>query len=134
MRARLIAQQGETASLQAHLRVRTRTGHWLTVHGSHLTGSDQRMVQTAIILEMAPASEIAQVLMLAYAFTVREREVVKLVLQGLSSIEMAQALHVSSHTVQDHLKAIFTKVGVRSRGELVAKMLGDHYLPHIGPR
>jgi DNA-binding CsgD family transcriptional regulator len=36
--------------------------------------------------------------------------------------------------VQDHLKAIFTKVGVHSRGELVAKMLGDHYLPYVGPR
>jgi DNA-binding CsgD family transcriptional regulator len=72
--------------------------------------------------------------MQAYVFTVREREVVQLVLQGLSSIEMAQTLHVSSHTVQDHLKAIFMKVGVRSRGELVAKMLGDHYLPYVGPR
>jgi DNA-binding CsgD family transcriptional regulator len=134
MRARLIAQQGRSASLQAHLRVRTRAGRWLIVHGSHLTGPDQRLFQTAIILEMAPASEIAQLLMLAYAFTVREREVVQLVLQGLSSIDMAQTLHVSSHTVQDHLKAIFTKVGVRSRGELMTKMLGDHYLPYVGPR
>ncbi|MBK9942300.1 MAG: helix-turn-helix transcriptional regulator [Kouleothrix sp.] len=134
MRARLIAQRGESPPLQAHLRVQTRAGRWLIIHGSYLSRPDQRMIQTAIILEMAPASEIIQLLMQAYVFTVREREVVQLVLQGLSSIEMAQTLHVSSHTVQDHLKAIFMKVGVRSRGELVAKMLGDHYLPYVGPR
>lgn len=134
MRARLIAQQSAAPLLQAHLRVLTRAGRWLIVHGSHLSRPDQHMAQTAIILEMAPSSEIARLLMQVYGFTAREREVVQLVLRGLSSAEMAQALRVSSHTVQDHLKAIFMKVGVRSRGELVARMLGDHYLPHVAPR
>jgi hypothetical protein len=40
---------------------------------------------------------------------------------------------------KDHLKSIFDKVGVRSRGELVVQILREHYVPHaqagrsIGP-
>jgi DNA-binding NarL/FixJ family response regulator len=42
---------------------------------------------------------------------------------------MARALHLSPHTVRDHVKAILTKVGVSSRGELVAALFADHYGP-----
>jgi hypothetical protein len=33
--------------------------------------------------------------------------------------------------VRDHLKAIFAKVGVGSRGELVAKLFAEHYAPAL---
>ena len=39
---------------------------------------------------------------------------------------MAVALQVSIYTVQDYLKAIFGKVGVHSRGELAARVLGEY--------
>jgi hypothetical protein len=31
--------------------------------------------------------------------------------------------------VRDYVKAIFEKVGVSSRGELVAKLFAEHYAP-----
>jgi DNA-binding CsgD family transcriptional regulator len=40
---------------------------------------------------------------------------------------MAERLCISPLTVQDHVKAIFDKVGVRSRRELVAHIFGEHY-------
>lgn len=138
MRARAIAHAQSAGALstqlQAHLRVRTNSGQWLMLHGSHMVGPSADTRQTAIVLEVARSSEIAQLLMLAYGLTAREREVLQLVLKGLTSSEMALTLHVSGYTVQDHLKAIFDKVGVHSRGELVARVLGEHYFPHVGPK
>ncbi len=46
---------------------------------------------------------------------------------GSDAVEIARTLFLSPHTVRDHLKAIFAKMGVGSRGELVARLFADHY-------
>lgn len=40
---------------------------------------------------------------------------------------------MSPYTVEDHLRAIFRKVGVGSCRELMAALFGRHYLPRLGP-
>ena len=47
---------------------------------------------------------------------------------GMGTAEIAATLFVSPHTVRDHVKAIFEKVGVSSRGELTAKLFAEHYV------
>jgi DNA-binding NarL/FixJ family response regulator len=51
----------------------------------------------------------------------------------LSNQEIAAEVFLLPYTVRDHLKAIFSRVGVGSRGELVAKLFADQYGPVLHP-
>jgi hypothetical protein len=56
-------------------------------------------------------------------------EVLKLLLQGRSTWEIAVGRYISPYTVQEHCRAIFDKVGVRSRRELVGRVFYQQYEP-----
>ncbi|WP_231336327.1 helix-turn-helix transcriptional regulator [Actinomadura graeca] len=43
---------------------------------------------------------------------------------------MAAELVISPHTVRDHVKTVFAKTRVSSRGELVARLFAENYWPH----
>ena len=60
-----------------------------------------------------------------YGLSPREREIVELIVRGFSTRGISQALFISEYTVQDHLKSVFEKVGVRSRRELVKHLYLD---------
>lgn len=51
---------------------------------------------------------------------------VAIVIEPAKASEIASTLFLSRHTVRDHLKAIFQKVGVSSRGELTSKLFAEH--------
>ncbi len=58
--------------------------------------------------------------------TVREKEVSKLVLQGLTLPQIAQQMCLSLNTIQSHLKSIHTKLHVHKRSELLIKLFSIH--------
>jgi DNA-binding NarL/FixJ family response regulator len=53
--------------------------------------------------------------------TRREAEVLRLVAAGLSNTDIAARLVVSDRTVDNHVSAIFRKLGARTRGEVSAR-------------
>ena len=110
-------------------RVLSRAGRWMVLHGAALVAGGARRV--AVIVEPAHPARIASLLMAAYGLTEREQEITRLVLQGNSTAEITERLVVSAHTVQQHLKSIFDKTGVRSRRELVGKVFFSHYEPRV---
>jgi DNA-binding CsgD family transcriptional regulator len=111
-------------------RLRTASGRWLVLHASRLRTSDTKG-QIAVIFEEAHPAEIAPLIIDAYGLTRREGEITGLILRGLSTADLCQTLHIAPNTVQDHFKAIFDKVGVRSRRELVAQVFAQQYQPRM---
>src|SRR5262245_9342476 len=59
------------------------------------------------------------------SLSAREREVVRLIARGSSGPEIAEELHISHETVRTHVRNAMTKLGTRSRAQLVAKAMGD---------
>ncbi|QIK51357.1 LuxR family transcriptional regulator [Jeotgalibaca porci] len=55
--------------------------------------------------------------------TVREQEVLQLILSGKSNREIAGALFISESTVKTHVRNIFSKYDVGSRAELISTLL-----------
>ena len=106
-----------TADRPPSLRVRAATGGWLTLHASQLGP------QIAIVVEPAEPHSTFGLLLAAHGLTARELDVARHVLRGDSTRAIADTLHISAHTVQDHLKSVFDKVGVRSRRDLVGRLL-----------
>jgi len=128
-RALRTADGPDAPSEVAVARVLSRSGTWVVLHGAALVADGARRV--AVIVESAHPARISPLLMSAYGLTQREQEVTRLVLQGASTAEIAERLVVSPNTVQQHLKRIFEKTGVRSRRDLVGKVFFTHYEPRV---
>jgi DNA-binding CsgD family transcriptional regulator len=92
---------------------------WLVLDATLLDGVPGRV---AVIVQPAPNTSLVDLRLLAAGLSARESEVALCVIRGESTREIAAALYISTWTVQDHLKAVFEKTGVRSRRELVAEL------------
>jgi len=55
--------------------------------------------------------------------TKREKEIIRLVIQGYNSVEIAQQLHISQNTVKNHRRNILAKTETASTAELVSKAI-----------
>jgi DNA-binding CsgD family transcriptional regulator len=91
-------------------RVHTAAGGWLTLHASRMRG-DPATQPITIVVEPAESHTLVGIALSAHNLSPREQEVARLVLRGVSTTGISDALHISRHTVQDHLKSVFDKVG-----------------------
>ena len=105
-------------STSAHALEHAADGRCVQIEAARLEGDDGGRI--AVTLRSATPAERFDLMCRGYALTRRERQVVSALVAGLDTRALAERLYISRHTVQDHLKSVFTKVGVRSRRELVA--------------
>lgn len=111
-RAEIASQQGGAAGrrLQAMAEEANRTGHAAAVRAAarELRGAGRRLRPLAGS-EWEGLSE-------------REREVARLLLEGLGNADIASALYLSPHTVRVHVSRVLAAFGVASRFALAAKV------------
>lgn len=117
---------GETPS-KAKICLRIENGNYLSIVASRLEGPSG-LTQLAVSFEPAKSSDILPLIAEAYALSAREKEIVGQISKGLSTKAIAQSLHISAYTVQDHLKSIFSKTGVTSRRELIWQLFSRYSL------
>lgn len=115
--ATLLRSRGPTCSVRTL--ERANDGTWTIVEGATLEGAGE--ASFIVTLRRASSDETFDRLCRLYGLTSRERQVVDVVFTGLETRSASARLAISRHTLQDHLKSIFKKVGVRSRRELVAR-------------
>lgn len=115
-----VASSSRMTGQPAEGRVLGRSGTWLRVRAVALEGpTPSRSV--ALTIEIADPALVGRMTIAARGLTAREQDVAGLILQGASTKDIAGTLHLSPHTVQDHLKAIFIKLNVSSRRELIGR-------------
>ena len=71
------------------------------------------------MFKTAPVSEKSD----DYGLTLREQEILKYLVEGMSYKLIADACFISSETVSGHIKSIYRKLQVHSKGEAVAKAI-----------
>lgn len=123
------ARAATSTAIPARSRARTRSGRWATLHAWRLASAEGSM--TAVAIGPAEPGDLAAIVLDAYGLSQRERQVTQQVLLGSSTAQIATALAISEYTVQDHLKAVFDKTGVRSRRDLISTLFTRHYLPQL---
>jgi DNA-binding CsgD family transcriptional regulator len=91
---------------------------WVTVKASRL-GTD-----IGVSIEPAASADRMDLYARAAALSDRESEILALLTHGLDTKQIAERLVISDHTAADHVKAILTKTGARTRQQLLARVLG----------
>lgn len=84
----------------------------------------------AVVVERPRPAALAPLILRAFGFTDRERQVAEGVLQGLTRRTIARQLGIGVDTVDDHLERIYRKAGVPSRAALCAVVFDRFYRPH----
>jgi DNA-binding CsgD family transcriptional regulator len=119
--ARVIAPDLDGPVESAAARLPSERGRWIRVQASRLRGRSQQ--QVVVLLQPATTQEVSSMVLAAHGLTPARRRVAALVLLGRSTAEIVTTLHISTNTLQEHLRAIIDRFGVGNRRELVAALM-----------
>lgn len=131
LRRALSPENDRNLNAVPRLRVRASSGRWLTLYGALTEPSGNYFSETVIVIEPSKPEEVAWMNVAAYGLTTREEEIVRLIVRGFSTKQISARLYIFEYTVQNHLRAVFEKVGVRSPRELLKKLFFEGLYPSL---
>lgn len=105
--------------------VRTAKGRYV-LRGSYLGAQEAGSGSTVLIaLELSTVEPLSdQALRQRFGLTPREAEVARLIVAGKSNVAISRTMEISPHTAHHYTERVLLKIGVRTRGEVAAKVLG----------
>jgi DNA-binding CsgD family transcriptional regulator len=102
-------------------RLRTADGRIMACEVTHLPRGETRA--DAVVILLQPIGAEPEIMIDAFSsehgLSRREHEVLQLLVEGATTIAMADSLGISPHTIRDHLKNLYRKTGTSSRSELL---------------
>lgn len=122
--AQLLANEAGVDDHPPTARVHLGGGRWCTFGAARLGGSPADAATIAVSIEPIAPPERTTLYARAIGLTARETDVLRELVRGSDTRVVADRLFVSPNTVQDHLKSVFAKAGVRTRPALVARASG----------
>jgi DNA-binding CsgD family transcriptional regulator len=123
--AALIADEQGVAVGPIWSRIHLAGNQWLTLRASRLGSAAPEDQKIAVSIEASTSDERLDLFARAHGLSARETEVLSLLASGLDSGEIAATFVLSEHTVYDHVKAILSKTGSRTRQVLISRALGS---------
>ena len=118
--AQLLAQEAGIDDNPPMARMPLPRGPWVTLRASWL----EPRHAIAVTLEWTTAPERLELFGRTHGLSAQENQLLGILATGADTATAAGHLHLSPHTVQDHLKSVFAKTGDHSRRELLARALG----------
>jgi len=134
--AQLLAAEEGIDAHPAYARTHLAGGFWLTLRAARLSSGDKqgepadRGATIVVTIEEASAAERLDLFSRSFGLTAREHELLGLLATGSDTRAMARQMSLSEHTIQDHLKSIFTKTGARDRLTVLSRALGTRREPN----
>ena len=127
--AQLLAVEAGVDASPPWARVHLGEGLWLTLRAATIgdaeTGVGGGMGSgIAVSIEESSPAERVDLFARCFALTDRERELLGHLVKGNDTKQIARAMFLSEHTVQDHLKSIFAKTSTHTRKTLLSRVLG----------
>lgn len=97
-------------------------------HAAALRPEQGEQVPGAVIVVLRPFHPRTDLVrrLTHYGLSPRQSEIAAWALRGLTNSEIAQQISIGEQTVRDHFQEIYCRIGVRSRTELLAHVLGTN--------
>jgi DNA-binding CsgD family transcriptional regulator len=124
--AQLLACEACVDDHPAVTRLHLLHGRWLSLAAARVDaeGRPAKLRDIAVTVGDATVAERVGVFSRAFGLTPREHELLGRLVTGSDTHRLAGQMHLSEHTVQDHLKVIFAKTSTHSRRSLLSLAVG----------